>query len=155
MLTDEEFDAFVSSAVEELERKQSLLTEKYGIGTYARFLFDQPSATLRFFDESGTVRLRAAALPLGSYSEGSGTWKWAWANDTIVQQLRDHAGRLRELYELTGMEAFKNPAFEAEPEMAWQTAAMAIKHLGALGCYVAAGGNSDLYLAVTSILPAE
>lgn len=150
-MTDEEFDAFVSAATSELEAKQDVLTAKYGFGSYARFLFDQPTATLQFFDEAGTSRLRATAIPLGSYAPESGTWKWAWANESILEPLRSQASKLKDLYELTGMDVFNNPAFEGPAEMAWQAVSMAVKHLGALGCYKAPSHGSDLYLAILKI----
>lgn len=150
-MTDEGFDAFVAAAVEELARKQDELVTKYGFGSCDGFLFDQPSGTLKLIDEAGATQARATVIPLGSYAEGSGTWKWAWANDSVAEPLRAQSRKVRELAELTGMDLFRDPAFEAAPAMAWQAAAMAVKHLGALGCYKARIGRSDLYMAVMTV----
>ena len=150
-MKDEEFEAFLADALGELETKQDALTSRWGFGGFSRYLFDQPTATLQLIDAGGALRLRCSALPIGSHSARSGTWKWAWANESLLEPLRAEAGRLRELHGITGLPIFASPTVNAKPDMAWEIAAMSVKHLGALGCYRAPGRDSDLYLAITEV----
>jgi hypothetical protein len=47
-MTDEDFDAYLESALDELEAKQSLLSDAYGLGRHERFVVDYESLTLSF-----------------------------------------------------------------------------------------------------------
>jgi len=55
MMTDEEFDSFVEQAVEQLQRKQSQLTESNRLGTFPDYWLDQEKGTLQFKEADGTV----------------------------------------------------------------------------------------------------
>jgi hypothetical protein len=150
-MTDAQFDAFVASAVSELKAKQETLSERWGLGRFARYLFEQSTASLQFFDATGLERVRATVIPLGSYASRSRTWQWAWANESFLEPLRASAGALRNLHGVTGFPVFAAPTFNADADMAGEISAMAVKHLGALGCYRAPAATSDLYLAIMQI----
>ena len=153
-MTDEEFGAFLSSATEELSKKQDLLTEQYGLGTWSRWWFDQTTEKLQFFDKADNLKVEADVLEMGSYSPKSHTWKWAWGNSTVLPALRKKAEPLKELEDSTGFEIFGyEHAFEIEDEvMAWELAAISVKHLSALGCYRAPSDGGPInFLAITNI----
>ncbi|MGH9905341.1 MAG: hypothetical protein ACRD8U_07130 [Pyrinomonadaceae bacterium] len=56
IMTDDEFEAFVDTAYEELREKQDLLMEGYRLGTFSRWWFEQPTEKLQFFDEADILR---------------------------------------------------------------------------------------------------
>lgn len=153
-MTDEEFEAFLSSATQELRRKQDSLMEQYALGTPGRWWFDQRTETLQFFDEADNLVIEADVLEIGSYSSKSNTWKWGWGNTSLLPELRKKAEPLKELEDLTGLEIFGyEHTFEIEDEvMAWELAAISVKHLGALGCYKApVDDGPTLFLAITNV----
>lgn len=150
-MRDEEIDELVQTSIDELEAKQDVLCSAYGIGTYERFWFDQQAATVEFRDSSESPWVVAAVVPVGSYSSRSGTWMWAWANETLLVELRSKAESLRQLADVTGMAAFTTPIISVKPELASKFAALAVKHLNALGAYRVSGDASDLYLAITDV----
>ena len=153
-MSDEEFEAFLSSATEELSKKQESLKEQYALGTCGRWWFDQRTETLQFFDEADNLVIEADVVQIGSYSPKSNTWKWAWGNTSVLPGLRKKAEPLKELEDLTGFEIFGyEHAFEIEDEvMAWEFAAISVKHLGALGCYKAPSADGPtLFLAITNV----
>ena len=154
-MTDEEFGEFIGSAAEELQVKQAHLAESYRLGDWPRWWFDQRSETLDFLDEDGTKKLEASVVDIGSYSTESNTWKWAWANDSLTESLREKAGSLQALADLTGFSIFDDEAaveIDGLP-MAWELAAIGVRHLGALGVYRAPSSERPLFsfLAITSI----
>jgi len=67
LLTDEEFETFLSSAREELRNKQDLLVEQYGFGTRNRWWFDQTTEKLQLFDEADNLVIEADVMEIGSY----------------------------------------------------------------------------------------
>ena len=154
-MTDDEFGAFVDSAMDELNAKQRKLSDEFGLGALARWWFDQETEELGFFDESNTKVLEAKVVDIGSYASNSNTWKWAWANDSVLPGLREKAISLKALADLTGEPLFAEvDPFEVEDEhMAWELAAVAVRHLGAIGVYKAPSTNKPMasFLAITSI----
>lgn len=154
-MTDEEFGRFIASAMEELQEKQKSMAEAYKLGDWARWWFDQNTEKLDFFDEEGMKRIQASFVDIGSYSSESNTWKWAWANDSLTDSLREKASTLRALGDLTGFEIFDDDVaveIDGEP-MAWELAALGVRHLGALGVYRAPSSDRPLFsfLAITAI----
>lgn len=101
------------------------------------------------------MALEASVIQIGTYSPRSNSWLWAWANTSVLPQARQAADRIRELHALTGMKTFAHDhAFPIEDEsMAWDLAALAVKHLSALGCYRApsAGGGPTAFLALLTV----
>jgi hypothetical protein len=150
-MTDAEFDRFVAESMEALERKQAEIGERFGLGSWARWDYDLSTERLRFSDADGECRVEATAIEVGSFSTKSNTWKWAWANQSIPERSRAKSVRLRELFDTTGFEVFQLEAFEADEQMAWELAAMAVAHLSALGCYRGPAGHLHVFLAIESI----
>jgi len=154
-LTEAEFRVFLEAAVEELRHKNNLLQEQHQIGSFARWWHEQGTAKLQFLDEAGLVRLEADTIHVGTYSPKSDTWRWAWGNDSVLPHLRMRALALRKLQAITGYDLFGNEhAFKIEEEsMAWELAAISVKHLDALGCYrgPSSTGGPTTFLAIITI----
>jgi hypothetical protein len=150
-VTDIEFNAFVALSVESLARKQAALAKKYQLGTHARWHHDQSTGMLQFFDSKDQVRVEASVIELGSFSTRSQTWRWAWANASILEKEQAGSAKLRELFETTGVEIFRMESFEADEQMAWEIAAMAVAHLAAPGCYRSPASHLHVYLAIERI----
>ena len=153
-MNDEEFEAFVSDATEELGRKQDFLLKQYSLGTWNRWAFDQTTETLQFFDDADKLVIEADVVEIGTYAAKSNSWKWAWGNESVLPTLREKAEPLKELEAITGLKVFGvESAFGIEDEaMAWELAAISVKHLGALGCYRAPSTDGPtVFLAITDI----
>jgi hypothetical protein len=148
-----DMDQYIATSLAELKEKQELLGTTYGIGHHASFWFDQPSGTLEFRDAKEQPHLTTDILPIGSYSPKSGTWMWAWANNSILPVLRERAGCFRELAKVTGVQLLAQDMINVEPDMPWEITAMAVHHIGAMGAYRAPGRASDLYLAIIRVTP--
>jgi hypothetical protein len=145
---DQRFAALAASAYAELEGKQKRLEVEYRIGTFARWHYDQDTAVLRFFNEDGRTKLVAEFIDIGSFSRKSNTWRWAWSNSSVPPEMRQRGSKLRELCASTGQPMFHQVnAFEIDDESAaWDLAAIAIMHLGAVGCYRAPASDGGLYV---------
>lgn len=155
-MSDAEFDEFLESANSELRQKQEALSSQFGLGAFQRWSFDQTTERLQFYDRSDGLRVAADVADIDSYSEQSSTWLWAWANSSVTDSLRRRAETLKALESLTGLAIFSRAnAFKIEDEaMAWELAALAVKHMDALGCYRAPSsrpGGPKSYLAITEI----
>ena len=95
--------------------------------------------------------MEAAVTQIGSFSTATRTWRWAWSNQSTPEAARVAAARIRELYELTGVEIFQQERFEADEQMAWELTAMAVAHLSAAGAYRGVAGHLFVFLAIDDI----
>ncbi len=154
-MTDDEFVQFMQDAMDELREKQDTLEREYGFGDYARWAFDQVTERFHLLDDAGHVVVEAEVVDIGSYSPKANTFKWAWSNTSVLPALREKAARLKGLEEYTSIPLFGyEDAFTVEDEsMAWELAAMAVKYIGAMGCYrgPSSTGGPHTFLALTSV----
>lgn len=146
-MTDEEFERFLKSALDELWEKQERLQTDHGFGSFSRWYFDQATEQLELFDEADKKVAVADVIDIGSYAANSSTWKWAWSNESVLPGLRKRAEVLKELEAQTGVALFASEAaasIENEP-MAWEIAALCVRHLNALGVYRAPSSSRPLF----------
>ncbi len=152
-MNEDEFEDFLSFSTSALEKKQAELEKQYGLSRMGRWKLDHHEGYLDFLDESGRHQHRFATTPIGTFAQNRDSWKWAWANDKIEQPWRGRADRLRSLFEKTGYDLFSEEGeFSVDEVMSWELAAMAVAHLGALGCYRAPNREVFLFLALDEIL---
>ena len=150
-MTDDEVDAVIEIAMDELQRKQDTLASAYGFWSFASFWFDQPSGTLALRDGAARAGVLAKVVPVGTHSTKSNTWLWGWANESLLPEFRARAQPLRDVHELIETPAIGEPVFNIPVDMPWQLTALAVQRLGALGAYKVPGDGSDLYLAVVDV----
>lgn len=153
-MNDAEFEVFLTSANEELKAKQEALTKHYGFGTHKRWMFENDKARLQFFNQDDKLVIEADIIDIGSYSPSASTWKWAWAYESINAELKAQSVRIKELEEITDLVVFgEDKAFDADEYLAWELAAMAVKHLNALGCYRAfsSARNVNMFFAIVAV----
>jgi hypothetical protein len=153
-MKDEEFELFLTNATAELKEKQAHLTAAYGFGSHKRWMFENDKAKLQFFNQADQLVIEADIIDIGSYSPANGTWKWAWAYESINAALKADSLRIKELEDITDLTIFgeKEPV-EADEYLAWELAAMAVKHLNAMGCYRAfsSARNVNMFFAIIEI----
>jgi hypothetical protein len=138
-MTNDEFQAFLQTAMDELRAKQQKLDAAYGMTACARWDMDDASGKLRLFGSDGGLRVDARVVDIGSFASGSSTWLWAWANESLPARQRQQAAVLKELAGITGFGLFASEAPVAlkDEGMAWELAAFSVQHLRALGAYKA------------------
>ena len=154
-MEDEEFDEFVEQSVEELDQKQEMLTDQFGLGTWSDFWFDATQSRLQFKDDTGRVQVEADIMIIGTFSENSNTWQWAWANKSLPDPIRKQSRELQKLEKVTGVEVFTSPTIDVDDAMTWELTAMSVRHLSALGCYSMPNGPITIFLAIIKIWRTE
>jgi hypothetical protein len=153
-MNDQDFELFLTSATEELKTKQASLTERYGLGSHKRWMYETDKAMLQFFNQQDQLVLEADIIDIGSFSPGNSTWKWAWAYENISPTMKEQSLRVKQLEELTDLVIFgENKAVDADEYLAWELAAMAVKYLNAQGCYRAFSSARNVYMffAITNL----
>jgi hypothetical protein len=151
-MTDEQFDAFIADALAELDAKQSALEKAFGLGHHERFDADLEGATLRF-SNGGTAVAEATIVPVASFAPSNGTLLWWRMNRHLPEATRAHGYDHAALAAFTGVDLFAQRAIECDEDMAWEITAMACKHAGLEGAYVAPHGAGNLYLLIAAMRP--
>lgn len=149
-MTDEEFDTFLGRCYQELEDKQALLLDNYSLGEYKNYWFDQIAETLQF-KNAEEVELEFIVVPIGSWSDKSNSWMWAWANNTFTEEFKSKSVCLKGLADYTDFDIFNTEAFEADESTAHELAAMAVHHLNAMGMYIVPSNNLKTFLALVKV----
>jgi hypothetical protein len=149
------FYAFIDSCVAELEAKQAALLARYNMGRQSRWWFDPASSSLALYnDPKIKIDLRAQVVVLGSFAPEESTWLWGFANKTLQAAQQAASQPVQALAERFGVEDFKQAeAFEIEPGMAWELAAMACHSLELQGVYRTSGSlnQHQWFLGLVSI----
>lgn len=151
-MTNEELDDYIEACTTALETRQDELVRRFKLGTHPRWGFDHLAGVLWF----GQSQLRPAcgfrAHAIGSYSPRGGTFQWAWASSVLPEHARSDSEAFKALSDITGLNIFTMPAFNASEEMAWQVCAMCLAHTGGLGCYRAHTDRLSSFLLIRSEL---
>ena len=146
-MNDKKFDAFLNECYEELIKKQDSLMKKYNLGKYDEYWFDQETEVIQFKTD-GKVGLEFYFTSIGSWSGKSNSWMWAWANESVTEELRTKSATIKELAGITGRDFFEKEAFEADEVRAHELTSMAVHHLNALGMYIAPSKDLKIFIAL-------
>lgn len=76
------YETLVGACMERLQSAQTTLIDEFGLGDWERWDWDMEKQELVFSHE-GRRRVIASVTFVGTYSTNSGTWMWAWGNDSV------------------------------------------------------------------------
>jgi hypothetical protein len=127
-------------ALEALRRNR-----EWGIEAAEKWFFDQDTALLSF-----TFPEKVIATPfqfLGSHNAKTGTWMWAWANDSIDPRLKADSMALREVGELLGHQIFTERILSVSEEDSDCMALLALERSRHDGLYKAPDGDHVTFLS--------
>ena len=143
-MTPDQFNTFISDAVDAVQQKNTQLAKRYNLGGFARWDYNGDLGHLIFSNPGDPKVLMARTTSLGSYAVQAKTWLWAWANDSLTDEERERAAALKGLHAKTGMDLFTDPGIGCDEPLAWGLAAASVQHLGGLGVY--RGPMDDLWV---------
>ena len=150
MWSDNQIDSYVDQCMKDMEALQDKLQAEFGFGSFERFDFDVPNGAL-IFSSGGQPKLRCEICFICSTQESLGTLQWAWANKSLPEDLTSESLHLKAMSEVTGLEIFSMPVWEASEQEGWEMAAIALKKLGGIGVYRCPTGDSVLFVLIKSV----
>jgi hypothetical protein len=150
-MTEAGFEQLVAKWLEDLRAKQATLENVYGLGRFDRYDRDGDEGVIRFSNANEDKVLVARATDIGSFSCKTRTWMWAWANESVSEEGRAKSARIKTLADLTGFDLFREPQLDADEYLAWELAAIAVHHLGAIGCYRAPSDQLWIFLTIDDL----
>ncbi|WP_326741042.1 DUF6882 domain-containing protein [Streptomyces sp. NBC_01022] len=116
----------------------------WGLGSADRWDLDQTTGIISWTFPDKTAS--APAQILGSFSSASGSWLWAWANESILPAMSRDAGVFRDWAEAQGHPHLAQPKIDADVTAASTLVALAVRVTNATGYYKSPGSNSTLII---------
>lgn len=105
----------------------------WGLGTADRWSLDQQTRliTWTFPDKTAT----APAQILATHSRSAGSWKWAWANPSILSEMSRDASSIRDWARARGHNVLAEPEIVADDQTADALSALSLRITEATGFY--------------------
>lgn len=143
-----EYEDFRHDAVHELMTLNANCEEDFGLGQWERWDYELEKGTL-IFSEGGRAKVVAQVEVVGSVSNQSGTWKWAWAMASLPKLVTSRIGEVRKFGEERGWEQLSTELFEDYEGLGWELTAISTQVLEGIGAYRCPSDKGFLYLVLT------
>ncbi|WP_432458951.1 MULTISPECIES: DUF6882 domain-containing protein [unclassified Agarivorans] len=141
---------FVTIAHNSLSEKQDAIMAEYKIGEHERFDWDQENGTLVFSNDDKPVVIAKVQF-VGSVSTKSDTWLWSWANQTILDNVKDQMYKVKEFGVSKNYEALINEKWSADEVDGWEMTSITSYILNAKGAYRTTDNTGFTYMVITDI----
>lgn len=138
------FEQLSKISCEYLKKQQAYCEEKYRIGQYERWDYDQSTGKL-IFSSKGIQKLIIDYEEVGSVSLNSNTWLWAWDNSYIEEKVKKDIIKVRGYGIKRGFESLLNAKWSADIVDGWDMAAISAYILKAKGVYRVPGRDNKLF----------
>jgi hypothetical protein len=134
MEVTDHFVDLVTRAHEYLTARQDVLRSEYHLDRWPRWDWDQGTGQL-VFSEEGVARLVADIQFVGSVSNQSKTWLWAWANPHLTPPVKRDVDEVRRFGEAHGIPQLTTAKWVADEIDGWEMTSIAAYVLQAKGAY--------------------
>ncbi|PVD51677.1 hypothetical protein DC498_13190 [Terrimonas sp.] len=131
-------------AYDYLNKQQDTCNSVYKIGTYQNWYYDQLTGELTFSD-NGIKKLIIDYEEVGSVSEVTNTFLWAWGNPHLEEKIKSEIVRVKEYGQKRKFEKLINPKWTADQYDGWEMTAIASYLLKSKGAYRVPTSNDKLF----------
>jgi len=138
------FEYLSRKAYEYLNKQQDICNSVYKIGTYQNWYYDQLTGKLTFSD-NGTKKLIIDYEEVGSVSEVTNTFLWAWANPHLEENIKTEIAKVKEYGLKRNFEKLTNSKWTADQYDGWEMTAIASYLLKSKGAYRVPTSNKKLF----------
>jgi len=144
-----DFATLKTQSMEELRLKTEA-HQVWGFGKFDRWNIDQEQGDLIFSNADGTTAVCAAQI-IGTYNDEDQTFLWAWANESIHEQLIQGALTLREYGEEHHIDRLTAPQWTGTKDDAWELTALAVKLCEEQGAYAPVIGQTTVFITFAKV----
>lgn len=138
------FENLSKKAYEYLNKQQDICNSVYKIGTYQNWYYDQLTGELTFSD-NGVKKLIIEYEEVGSVSEVTNTFLWAWANPHLEEKIKTEILKVKEYGQKRNFEKLVNSKWTADQYDGWEMTAIASYLLKTKGAYRVPTSNDKLF----------
>jgi hypothetical protein len=138
------FEDLSKKAYEYLYEQQEICDTVYKIGSYEHWFYDQMTGELTF-SHNGEKKLIIDYEEVGSVSEATNTFLWAWANANIEEKVRSEIIKVEKYGGSRGFDKLTDGKWKADLYDGWEMTAIASYLLKAKGAYRVPSNNGRLF----------
>ncbi len=150
-----EFNELIQQSLVNIENKQKELVESFDLDNYSRIEYDQESGTMTFSEEGVQQKVVAHFQVIGTYSDASKTWLWAWDNPYLLDNTTEASLKIKEFGEKNKIQKLTDPKWDATRQDAWEMTAMAAHILQAKGVQIIPSDEINAYVVLTTVKSEE
>ncbi|MFZ6010401.1 MAG: DUF6882 domain-containing protein [Bacteroidota bacterium] len=150
-MDSENFDQFKDQCLEQISSLQEEFMKLYDISCYERWSFDDDFGVFQFDSDDGR-NLYFKYSSVGSFSENTNTWKWAWDNKNLKDSERKGMEKVRIHGEKHGFNGLTAGLVDADDYTGWSMTAISAKILNAIGVYRFKEDHLTFYFVFTGEL---
>ena len=92
---------------------------------------------------------------VGTFSAASDTWKWAWANFSLLPQVRSRISAVRDYGETQDYPHLLVPIWHADQQDGWHMAGVAAEIMGAQGAYRVPSDSGFIFMVILDVKHAQ
>jgi hypothetical protein len=118
-----------------LDKQQAECDQEYRLNYLNRMDYEQETGMMIFSDVGVIPRVIADYQIVGSLSERSNTWLWAWDNPYLLENTFQDIRKVKKFGYKNDIEKLTSPTWEATEQDAWDMTAIAANLLKASGAY--------------------
>lgn len=122
---EDEFSELARYACERCQVRQDAAVRAWSLFGSGQWFYDSLTRTIRFFDDPAAPGVVADATIVGSFSQNSHTWLWAWANAEYTESERISVEPLQTFGYVRGIPKFYKSQWPAEEIDGWEVTQIA------------------------------
>jgi len=154
ILENLDYNTFAKECVDNLKILQNKFQEQYGLDWYENWFYNQETGLLTF--STGETELNFKYFEVGSFSEKSMTWKWAWDNDHTLDKVKETSNLIKEFGQNSNYSKLTDGCFQSDEFEAWEFTAIAAKLTNGIGVYrLVNDDNLKILLVITEFVDNE
>lgn len=138
------FEELSKISYEYLYEQQDICMKKYKIGEYENWFYDQLTGELTFSD-NGIKKLIIDYEEVGSVSEATNTFLWAWDNPHLEEKIKSEIIKVKDYGLKRNFGKLITPKWEADQYDGWQMTAISSFLLKTQGAYRIPSKKNELF----------
>ncbi len=135
VLTEEQKEEFFHTATHFTQTCQAKAEQRYGLSGFSKWHFDADRDELWFYTPGQPQALVAKAELVGSLSNNTNTWLWAWGNSHIEGAKTSRLLKVRTFGEAREIKHVAEPHWAAEEVDGWEMTSVAFYLMGGEAVY--------------------
>lgn len=147
------YEKYADKICQKLTEFQNEFRTEFDIDNYENWFYNQSSETLRLYSDDKEIYFKY--IPVGTFSQKTNTWMWAWANEHSVEPRKFKTLKVKEFGEKKKYENLTNAHFDGDKYTGWELTSIAFDIIGGIGTYRVISDHLEIYFLLTKKISKE